>query len=444
MIGLARRLLGRFAPKGRFGSAVAVLLAGSVVGQVVVIASMPLLSRLYEPADLGLFAVFSSVESMLVVAAALRYDYAIGTAEDEEDAANLLGLALLLGFGTSVAVVLVVLLLGGPLSNVMDLGRLQPYAVLLGVSLAGDATYQAFSRWAVRRNEYASVARTKVVQGGAQAATQVGLGVAGLAPSGLLLGWTAGRLAGTVRLGRIVQAHGAFGHISRHGVGDVARRFKRFPALSAPAALLNGAALQMPGIVLATAYDTRVAGWYLLATRSTSIPMTVFGQSLSQAFMGRLSRAAPAPAPASTTRFVRKTVTRLLMIAAVPSVVIVALAPVAFPFVFGAEWREAGRYAQLLAPAALLQFATAPVAWVLTLHDRQGWQVAWDSSRLVLVLAALLGSSALGWSPALAIGIYSAVLVTTYGLYLAKVLRLAGADDPTPAVGPPPALVPTQ
>jgi O-antigen/teichoic acid export membrane protein len=439
-----REAVGRLAPKGRFRSAVTVLLAGSVVGQLVVVASMPLLSRLYRPADLGLFAVFSSVESILVVAAALRYEYAIAASDDEDDAANLLGLALLLGAATSVVVVLGALLAAGPLRNVVDLGSLEPYAVLLGVSLAGDAAYRALSQWAIRRNEYASVARTKAVQGGVQATAQVGLGVAGLHPSGLLFGWTASRLAGTVRLGRVVHAHGAFGRISRSGMRDVAGRFRRFPALSAPASLLNGASLQLPGILLATAYDARAAGWYLLAARCTSIPMTVFGQSFSQAFMGRLSRAAVGPA-VSTPRFVRRAVTRLLMFAAVPSIAIVVLAPVAFPVIFGADWREAGRYAQLLAPAALVQFAVSPVAWVLTLHDRQGWLLGWEVTRLGLVLVALLGPAALGAGPLAAIGGYSAVLVVTYLVLLAMVLRVeSGGPAAPPVVEPVPGLVGTR
>jgi O-antigen/teichoic acid export membrane protein len=432
----ARRVLGRVVPRGGLASAVTVLMAGSVVGQLALVASMPLLSRLYDPGDLGLFAVFSSVESILVVAAALRYDYAVGTAEDEDDAANLLGLALLLGLAVSVAVVAGALLLAGPL-ELLNLGSLRPYVVLLGVSLAGDAAYQALSLWAIRSKEYRAVSRTKAVQGGAQAMTQVGLGVAGLAPAGLLFGWTAGRMAGSYRLGRLVHAGGGFARMSWRGMRDVARRFWRFPTLAAPAALLNGASLQLPGILLAVAYDARVAGWFLLASRCTSIPVTVLGQSLSQAIMGRLSPAAVNGAASPSPRIVRRVVTRLLMVAAVPALAIVVAAPSAFTFIFGGSWDEAGRYAQLLAPAALLQFAVSPLAWVLTLHGRQAQQLMWDSARLALVLGALLVPSALGAGAHVAVGSFSAVLVVTYLVLLVMILRAEeGAPAPPPLVTP--------
>jgi len=264
---------------------------------------------------------------------------------------------------------------------------------------------------------------------------QVGLGVAGLQPAGLLYGWTVGRLAGTVRLGRLVHHHGAFARMSRTGIREVAGRFRRFPILSAPAALLNGASLQLPGVLLATAYDARAAGLYLLATRCTSIPMTVFGQSLSQAFMGRLSPAAAGPGSDVAPRVARRTVSRLFWFAAVPCVAIVVLAPAVFPVVFGAEWRGAGRFAQILAPAALVQFAVSPVAWMITLHNRQGWLLGWEVSRLSLVVAALLVPAALGAGASVAVGSYSAVLAVTYVVLLVMVLRLEARPVDTPSVG---------
>ena len=47
---------------------VASIVSGSVAGQAVVILTYPLLTRLYDPGDFGLFTVFASVASMVAVA----------------------------------------------------------------------------------------------------------------------------------------------------------------------------------------------------------------------------------------------------------------------------------------------------------------------------------------------------------------------------------------
>jgi O-antigen/teichoic acid export membrane protein len=67
----------RVLPKSRFARNVAVVSAGSAVGQGLLIVSAPVLTRLYTPADFGVLAVYVSILSILAVAATLRYEMAI-------------------------------------------------------------------------------------------------------------------------------------------------------------------------------------------------------------------------------------------------------------------------------------------------------------------------------------------------------------------------------
>ena len=73
---LPRQLM-RILPKSRFARNVAVVSAGSAMGQGLLIVSAPLLTRLYTPADFGVLAVYVSIVSILVVVASLRYEMAI-------------------------------------------------------------------------------------------------------------------------------------------------------------------------------------------------------------------------------------------------------------------------------------------------------------------------------------------------------------------------------
>jgi O-antigen/teichoic acid export membrane protein len=71
-----RRLL-RILPKGKFARSVAVMTAGTALGQGLVLASAPLLTRLYTPADFGVLAVYGSIVSLVAVVASLRHELAI-------------------------------------------------------------------------------------------------------------------------------------------------------------------------------------------------------------------------------------------------------------------------------------------------------------------------------------------------------------------------------
>jgi O-antigen/teichoic acid export membrane protein len=82
-----RRLL----PESRFVRRIAMLSGGTLLGQLVLAGSSPVLTRLYGPAAFGGLAVFMSLWSILVVMAACRYEFAVPVVPDERDAAGLVG-----------------------------------------------------------------------------------------------------------------------------------------------------------------------------------------------------------------------------------------------------------------------------------------------------------------------------------------------------------------
>lgn len=417
--------LGRLVPRGTFRHDVAVLLGGSAMGQLLVLLATPVLSRLYRPDELGVFAMFSSLESVLVVAVCLRYEQAQVVADDEDRAANLLGLSLLVAGGLTATATAGALLFADPLGRSLGMADVTPYVLVMAVALAGDAAYQTFNYWCVRRREYARVAGTKIRQGLVQSIAQIVLGALGAGPGGLLGGWSLGRMAGTLRLSGSALRSGALGRASLRGMREAAAAARRFPMLALPAALLNTASLQAPALLLAVVYDLRVAGLYLLANRVVTAPMTLLGQSVSQALMGRLSPSPDGSPAEPSTRLVRRTVATLVGLAALPALVLLVAGPALFALAFGGEWREAGIFARLLAPAFVAQLSVSPVAWVLTASDRQHWQLGWDATRLALVLAALLVPPAVGAGASTSVAAYSGVLVVTYAVLLGLVLYAA-------------------
>ena len=59
------------------GTSVVKLLMSSVTAQLIVLASAPLISRLYSPDAIGLFGVFVGISSMIAMVGTLRFEMAI-------------------------------------------------------------------------------------------------------------------------------------------------------------------------------------------------------------------------------------------------------------------------------------------------------------------------------------------------------------------------------
>jgi O-antigen/teichoic acid export membrane protein len=80
----------------------------------------------------------------------------------------------------------------------------------------------------------------------------------------------------------------------------------------------------------------------------------------------------------------------LFSIGVVPAIVLVFFAPTLFLFVFGPEWREAGEYAQIIAPLALIQFVCSPLSYVLIFREKLFLDLKLQTLFLILVVIALI------------------------------------------------------
>src|SRR3954453_22581149 len=97
-----------------FLGSVGVLLGGTGIAGAISALMLPVLTRLYTPQDFSLLAVLTSAIAIVSVAACLRFDMAIPLPEQDAEAANVLGLAILSLAG--VVVLLSALLLVVPVS----------------------------------------------------------------------------------------------------------------------------------------------------------------------------------------------------------------------------------------------------------------------------------------------------------------------------------------
>jgi O-antigen/teichoic acid export membrane protein len=80
----------------------------------------------------------------------------------------------------------------------------------------------------------------------------------------------------------------------------------------------------------------------------------------------------------------------LFSIGLVPTIVFVFFAPTLFFFMFGPEWSEAGEYAQIIAPLALIQFVFSPLSYVLIFREKLFLDLKLQTLYLILVVIVLI------------------------------------------------------
>jgi O-antigen/teichoic acid export membrane protein len=404
-------------PHGGILRATLTIVAGSGAAQLIVIASSPVLTRLYSPADYGIYSVATSI-LILSAVTCLRYEFAIPLPKDDLAAANLLGLSLIANVGMSLATALVLVVLGPWLLGLFGAAVLGPYVVLLALAQFGSGVVSAFINWAVRTKSFGEIAVNRLTQSGTLVVAQVGLGLAGFGALGLVVGAVAGSLAGSTRLARTAwRTHAAvFRRVTWAGMALVANRYRRFPIFSSGSALLGQLGARAPLLLLVAYYGTGVGGQYALAERVLYLPMTLVAGAVGQVFVADSARLARED-PTELRRLFRQTTLSLGLLAIGPAVIIAAAAPTLARFVFGEQWSEAGVLVALLVPMFYVAFVATSTGDVLYVVERQGLHLVREILRLGFLGGSLVVAAALHLPTIAAVGLLSAAGCVMYLLY---------------------------
>lgn len=422
----------RALPTGSFFRGSLAIAAGTGAAQLIGIASQPILTRLYSPSDYGVFSVAIAILFVLSSITCLRYEYAIALPDDDVEAANVLGLSLLVNVAMTVAATAVLWLFGSSLLGLLGASSLAPYILLFSLTQFGIGFNAALVNWAVRTKDYSTIALNRLTQAVVLSPVQIGLGTIGMGAPGLLIGAVAGSFAGSARLARRAwQGHAsAFRHISWAGMRAAAHRYRRFPIFSSGSALIAALGIRAPLLLLVAFYGTTIGGQYALAERLLYLPMTIVAGAIGHVFSAESARLARERQPSELRALFKRTTWTLARMAIGPALLIGLAAPFLTGPLFGEEWRESGLIIAILIPMFYLSFVATATGEILYIVERQPLQLVREILRVSLLGGSVLVAAGLGLSPLGTVVVLSAAGCITYTLYALISWRALSAYHP--------------
>lgn len=353
-------------------------------------AATPILTRLYQPADFGVQAVYTACVAAVGVVAGLGYQQAVPLPEENAEAAHLLLLSFAAGVAVAGVTAVGVAWLAQPFAALAGAPALGAYLWVLPLGVFVTAACQLGFQAAVRGRAMARLARFAVIQAAATGAAQIGgspLGAFGL---------IGGRLAGQiVALAAIIQVparlvRAAWGSIRWSELVRVGRRYWRFPAFNGAAAVVTKLTEHLPAVLFAALFGPAAAGFYALARRVCLAPLAPLGHSIADVLGAQVG---PAHRAAALGPLVYRGYGLLAAVAAPPLAVLAGAGPELFGVVFGAQWRSAGEFARWLTPFVLLQVIIGPLHYCFSALKKQALCAVYQTCALAALSIGLL----LGW-----------------------------------------------
>lgn len=352
-------------PKGGFARNATTLMTGNVIAQLILLSTYPIVTRLYTPSQFGTYALFTSIFSVLSTIATMRYELAIMLPDKESDAFSVLKLSTLITLMYGFVILIVVFLFNKQIVLLLNNSEIEIWLYFVPFMIVLIGIYQNVRYWLSRNKDYKNIAIANIIRNFFKPSSQIGLITV---PSTSFHGLIVGSI--------IAQTISTFFMLFKLGKKTLytlflfkfddlvceARKYKNFPLINAPHALLASLSQNIP-VALFSMYFSKVsAGFYSVSMVAVGLPVSLISASIGEVFYQRFNRAYNSEE--KLDGLVIKLIKTMLKIAIIPSILLFIIAPYLFSFVFGEKWFESGLYTRILVPNAFMVFVASPLAYV--------------------------------------------------------------------------------
>lgn len=412
---IKKKLFGSKTASGNIFKNMAILALGAGIAKALSFLLTPIITRIYSPEDFGVLSVFAAFTALIIPFSTLRYTVAIPLPRNDKIAFNLLTLCFTILITLSVLISVFLILFAKPILIFLSVDVLVPYWWLIIIMVFGSGLYDILRNWATREKTFKVLAKTKVTQILGASIVKIGLGLLGVKPLGLLFGNLVSQAGGIFSLTRkfFASFKANIGSIKKKHLVFLFKYYGDYPKYRLPSQFLLVFCAKAPILFSSWLFGVEVTGQLGLSISMMGLPLLLFGQTTGQAYFAEISRIGRKQ-PKEIFQVTKDVVKKLFLVSIIPFLFLLLFSPVAFPFVFGEQWFDAGVYTSILAPYLLFQFVSSPIMNALNVLNRQKIFLRINIVRTLGVIVVFLWSYYLELTPKTVFVIYSTFLSSHY------------------------------
>ena len=363
------------------------MVGGRVIAQVVPILLSPLLTRIYSPAEFGVFGVYSTIVSLVALISNGRYCLSIILPKKDEDAQTMVLVSSFLTIIVSVLFLVILFVSGDRFFNLLDIKSLSNYLFILFLSILLIGLYEALFYYELREKKYKVLAVNIIVQAGVVIAARIALGLMGHTDIGLILSFVLGYTISYVLL--IYTADFSINFdLFKSNVKHLVKRYSNFPRFSLFSDTLYTLSMNLPNVLLNKAFGSAAVGYFSLSDKILGSPIWLITSSVGDVFKQEASEQYRNEGNCKIV--FEKTTKTLFYIGIIPFIMIFALVPPLIPFIFGEIWTPVGEYIRIFSLMYFSSFVVNPTSHMVYIVDKQQYAILFQVVRLISVITAFI------------------------------------------------------
>ena len=421
-----RTLLNKLKLSTDFSRNVLTIMTGTGIAQIIAVVAAPILSRLYSPADMGIFNLYYSIILVITVIVSGRYEQTIVLPKDDKDAVNLTALSFMITLVVGLVLLIPVMVFPESTVTILKNKNISPWLIWIPFSAILVGVSQTLNNYFIRRKDFRHTSKSPMMQSLTKATVNIGMGLKNI-QGGMIWGYLFGQIVSVIVLltGRTKLLLRDFSkYFEWSHCLAMAKKYKNYALTLIPANLIGSLAGNMPVFLLTAFFGDSIVGLYFMCTHLINLPMTVIGKSLSDVSYKHTMDIIHSNK--SLTEYVERVTAHLSLIAIIPFFVLMFFSQIIFSFVLGAEYQTSGLYTQILLPAFLLRFLSSPIT-LFSQTNKPHLLLYWQIMFLLLTIASLLVGGMVFRSDITTMALLSASNTFCYFVLLMLNFKISGA-----------------
>jgi O-antigen/teichoic acid export membrane protein len=384
-----KKLFNRLSLKSEFAKNAFTLTMGTSIAQAFPMLFYPVLGRIFKPAEFGVLAILTSITAILTVLTSGSYENSILITKTKKDAANIVGLVLLLSSSFLLISFIVFQILSAQFSTWFNEPSLKKWLFVCPISAFAIIIFNCYNEWSVRNKYFVILSWNKIINSAATTLSKLLFGFLKIVSNGLVIGDLIGRIisAGGCVFRALRNDRMEFFQISVKRMRVLAKRYVEFPKYSLPGQLIDSFNSQLPTLMIASFFMSTEVGYYAMAGSLLTVPASVIAVAVKDVFRQRANE--EWVTKGNCKSIYNKAVKMMFFIIAPTSIILIIILPDFFSLLLGKNWRIAGVYAKILMPNVAILFMFQVVDAVFIIANKMKASFIWQIYSVTLTIISL-------------------------------------------------------
>jgi O-antigen/teichoic acid export membrane protein len=403
---------------------IGVIGGSTVLIQIVSFITVPIISRIYLPSELGEFSTIMSMAYIVLGIATLRMEQAIMLPDKISESIRIFHISVFIALVISFVTLLACWLLLDSIFVTQILPE-RPHLILFLPAIILSTKLKEISHLFLNKlTLYKVNSKVNILTSTINRASVIGLGYSFRSGGSIFLfiSQLFSEALGFILKIRSIPVKIRFlipiKVITKKHLALI-KEYKSFPIFDVWSTLLNTLSSQLVPIILAFFTTSAVVGLYSQGLKLIQLPLIFFSSAIAQVFYQTISDRFKKNENISS--FFEETLYFLFVIGLFPSLIVFVFGPELFTFFLGAKWVEAGEISQILMPWIFFQFLGSTLSSIFLVYNKQNLLLSYSAISFVSrfsVLIVLFYLFNVEYKLVLSVFSITGVLLYIYVLYL--------------------------